>query len=589
MPDIEVALEEQTAAKPTTRARAALQRIAIRPGGLVACVFFACMLLYFNYLPLWHTDLWGFVNYGKWILEHGRLPAADPFMPLAEGIRVINSSWLAQVIFGTVEGLGGADWLSNLYAITEVLVFALLARVFFVQTQRLWLSLCGSALVFFLAQSRILVIRPEMFGCVCCALLFWLLAREYEFLLASNGDGTAGARASGKRRGLTDRLLLWLGVPVIFVLWANLHGSFAVGLAILGCCTMGQAIESLWKRRNLKSLIEAPEFRRWVLLTELAIGATLVNPYGVDLMIYTAQFASNPNLRDVWEWKPYNFLGPGGMHLAVSFVLIMLAMRWSRRRMRPVEVLLLGLFGIATLASIRLITWYSIVVGFVLVPHLADIADQCRAATGAGFWGASAARGVSEFWSRRSWKYGFVSAWVVWVTFAVSGLSRPVLGGNPRPPEHLYNSLTPRGISKFLRENPPQGQIWNPQVLGDWLAWDGPPGMKMFTTTNIHLIPNHVWRDYMYVFDGLPGWERTLDKYHVDTVVTDKELQKTLPRVMRRTPGWRVAYEDEQGTVFVRTRRAAPVDKTETRAATSDMPAGIGDDANPSHTQRVKQ
>ena len=90
----------------------------------------------------------------------------------------------------------------------------------------------------------------------------------------------------------------------------------------------------------------------------------------------------------------------------------------------------------------------------------------------------------------------------------------------------------------------------------------------MFTTTHIHLIPNQVWLDYLYVYDGLPGWERTLDKYHVDTVVLDKVLQKTLPRIIRRTPGWRLVYEDDQGLVLVRAPLKPASAKQDSQAGT---------------------
>jgi hypothetical protein len=46
---------------------------------------------------LHHTDLWGHLSYGRWIVQHQSLPAIDPFsaQPLAE--RWIPNAWLAQV------------------------------------------------------------------------------------------------------------------------------------------------------------------------------------------------------------------------------------------------------------------------------------------------------------------------------------------------------------------------------------------------------------------------------------------------------------------------------------------------------------
>ena len=59
---------------------------------LVLTGFWAILFMYFSYTPLFYSDIWGHVNYGLWMLDHGRLPLEDPFTPLAEDVPVINIS-----------------------------------------------------------------------------------------------------------------------------------------------------------------------------------------------------------------------------------------------------------------------------------------------------------------------------------------------------------------------------------------------------------------------------------------------------------------------------------------------------------------
>ena len=141
---------------------------------------------------------------------------------------------------------------------------------------------------------------------------------------------------------------------------------------------------------------------------------------------------------------------------------------------------------------------------------------------------------------------------VLWISFSFSSLRRPVLGGPARTEAQLYTQQTPKGVSRYLRENPPDGQIFNPQWWGDWLVWDGPSGLQPFVTTNLHLVPRRVWRDYLAIANAQPGWERALDRYATTFVVVDRSSQPLLARAIRSADGWVLRYEDEQGQVYAR-------------------------------------
>src|SRR4051794_35156632 len=88
------------------------QRYALGIEHLAVCTFFVGILLYLSYIPLFYTDLWGHVEYGRWILEHGSLPAEDPFLVLGQGMRVVDNAWLSQLVFALTEMKLGADGLA---------------------------------------------------------------------------------------------------------------------------------------------------------------------------------------------------------------------------------------------------------------------------------------------------------------------------------------------------------------------------------------------------------------------------------------------------------------------------------------------
>jgi hypothetical protein len=510
-------------------------RCALKAVHVAATALFCALLVLLNYLPLRNTDLWGHVAYGNWILEHLALAAEDPWMPLAEGMRAIDTLWLSQVVLATVDTIAGAAGLSNLFAVIVTLTYLVFARVFYLQSQRTGVSLLATLVMLAVGWSRLTTIRPEIFALLAFALLLWLLAHD---------------RARGGTR------LVWIGVPVLFALWANLHGSFACGLLVLACFIGGRAVDVWWQSRSLWTVLTDRPARRWLYLLELAAAATLLNPYGMDLWIEVSRFSLNGNLRDISEWSPLVILGVGGREFALAAVLLLIVMRHSRRHVTAAEVAMLAVFGTLAVAQTRMMGWFAPVFALVLTPHLAEIINRLRPVAEEEPLFETAAAVAGELPPGRSWRYTMFCVGMVWVAFAFSGMSRPLLGGPARTDDKLYSDTTPLAAARYLREHPPVGQIYNPQWWGDWLVWQGPAKLEPFAMTHVHLLPRQVWQDYRRISFGEIGWDVLLDRYHVNTLVIDKKNQAALAGMVGRSSNWLTQYADDQALIAVRAKKA---------------------------------
>lgn len=500
---------------------------------LLFCALFAGLFLVLSWSPLRVTDLWGHVIHGDWIIQHRALPALDPMYPLSHGMRIVDSAWLSQVIFAWVNAGQGPEGLSTLYAGTMIGMMLVLARGFYLQANRsMALTLAGLVAVMVIGWSRLFTIRPENFSALAFAVLLWLVARVET---RSTTDGR-------------DRLL-WLSVPLLFAAWANLHGSFSCGLAVLVCLAVGNCCEAAWRGGGLRAALADRATRQWIWLTELALLATLINPYGIDLWIETVQFARNENLRDVVEWFALEFTAPSGLGFSLSLIIMMLVLRHGRKPMPVSHGLMLLVFGIAAATRIRMVGWYAPLAVWVMMPQLAEIVSRWRNADARS---AALNDEPHALPPGRSWKYTLVSVLLIWCGFALSAASRPLLGGDARTAEQLFDPATPIKLTQFLKENPPQTQIYNPQWWGDWLVYRGPAGLQPMTTSNIHLAPRSVWLDYQRISQVQPGWQEVLERYRAETLVVDKAAQGGLATVLRRSPNFKIVYEDEQGAVFQR-------------------------------------
>lgn len=507
----------------------------------VTAIGIALFFMYHNYLHLFHSDLWGHVAYGEWILQNHRLPAEEPFVTLAAGVPVIATAWLGQVILAFVVRLGGNEWLSHLFAITVWVTYLVLARAYWFRGRHTGAALVGALLAWFVAWGRHSIIRPEMFGLLCFAMQLWLLGRCGAFALPT-GEQTQAAR-----------LWTYLGLGGIFAAWANLHGSSIVGVALLGCYLAGRSVEVFWRERDVSALWRDSDWRFWLTATQISVLGMCCNPYGIDLLIHTLIFPNHPNLKDIIEWYPLKMVSVEGITVGASWALFVLLLRHSRASISVGDVFLMALLAVAVSARVRMVAWYAPVVMWVLAPHLADVLNRVEF--------DRLRHELFPLLQLRSFRWTGVIGLLAWVTICFSPISQAFLGGKVRDDRHLYSKDTPLGVTKFLREHPPRGLVCGPQWWGDWLVWQGPPHLDVMVTTNsVHLVPARVWKDYLQINNAQPATDRLLNQYRVNTLVVCKRLQKGMVERLPRMPSWEIVFEDDVGIIAVRKGTQKPDD-----------------------------
>ena len=211
---------------------------------LAVTAAFALLFLFLNHVPLRGTDLWGHVAYGRQILDNGALPTVDPLLPLADGMRIVDLMWLSQVTLAAVDSLGGAEALLGLFTVVVWLTYLLIARACYLETRHAGLATIVTALALNVGWNRLTTIRPENFAMLFFTALLWLLVGHN----VRRRESVFENRIQGDAR-------LWLGVPVLMGLWANMHGSFPCGIVVLGCYWLGQVIETAWQERSVKAVL----------------------------------------------------------------------------------------------------------------------------------------------------------------------------------------------------------------------------------------------------------------------------------------------------------------------------------------------
>lgn len=482
--------------------------------------------------PLYHTDLWGHLNYGREIWSSGSLPATEPTLPLARGVQMVDSAWLTQLIgFGTYQWLGTAG-LKFLFAGSVTLTAALLLRFVYMKTGGVfWPTV---ALLSFVAVGwmQLTIIRPQMAALVCFAVLLdWCW--------------------SG-RRHKSD----WFLIPLVLAAWANLHGSFIVGLLVLAARSGGDLID-YWRTSGRLSLaIRNPRFVRNLLLLQLAAVATLCNPYGLQLHATVLQFSQNPNLINLVDWDPLTMRMVQGRWAAALAVACVLAARATPRRIRAHEILLLlGLGGMALWTSRMLIWWAPVAACFIAIHgHAAwkrsalyrrmtrKTRDQIRAAR----W-AEETNPPRSLWSVAALGLAFIA-------FSLTPLSVQLRTGTRQEFSTAVTPQTPIAVAEFVDQMPdrPEGVVFNTYEWGDYLQWRC-KDLPIFANSHVHLLPNEVWKHFIEISDGAGSAQPLLDRYGVNMLVLNLNHHPRLLSSLRENrEDWNEVYTDDMAAVFLR-------------------------------------
>src|SRR5256885_2987995 len=168
--------------------------------------------------PVSDSDFFWHLAIGRDIAAHG-VPRLDVYSWTVAGRAVLPDQWLGELLLYAAYGIGswgGTIALRALTvgALTGIVVWTALAE----RPRRPLIAVLASLPA--IALSRFAwTDRPELFGLLCFAVLIALLRA------VRRGSFTAFA----------------LCVPLV-LLWANLHGSYALGLGLVGVVALERAL-----------------------------------------------------------------------------------------------------------------------------------------------------------------------------------------------------------------------------------------------------------------------------------------------------------------------------------------------------------
>jgi hypothetical protein len=252
-------------------------------------------ITFFLSLRLTDPDFGWHLQAGKYILAHG-IPYYDIFSYTAPHFPWVNAEWLHDVFIALLYNIGGWILVAIVFSLIWTSGMILASRLFDVSI----------ILISFISIIDFVMVRPSAWALFFVAIIERILEQ-------------------------TKKHLFYL-LPFIIMLWANLHGSFLVGLVFI-----------VFYKIVRKTPIP------WTIIIA-CFAATFINPYGPHLYHEVFSIVGDSKLHyRINEWRPLsypNFFFISGAILIGMFFAV-------QKDLRKIKYLLPVFLVLASISSVR--------------------------------------------------------------------------------------------------------------------------------------------------------------------------------------------------------------------------------------------
>jgi len=470
---------------------------------LILIVVFAFMLN-----PPGDPDLGWHLRYGQYFWQTGKVLTNDIFSSTLPNYYWVNPSWGYEVILYPLFRTFGFMGLSIWGSVTVTLAFIFMTVAYKV---RPWLKMLLIPPYLLLGYGVVWVgMRAQLDSILGIAIVYFLISKKKFFYL-----------------------------PFVFLIWANLHGGFILGLFIWSIFLGWRIVLGFRDTEQRRELItEACVFA-------VSILACLINPFTYNVFTEDIKHAASPLIKAyVTEWQP---IDPGSLiqnsfYIYSAIVMFMSAYILIKdwRKFSP-HVLIATAFFYLTLDSRRYLIIYTLIsipialiffkqIQDVLAPKIHRVLNQLALAIALMLL-------CYAFFVRLP---SFNLTTFDWNTYC----------------SQYPGSGCSEKLAAFLNKNTPQGKGFNDYNLGGYLLWRVPK-IKTFTDTRMALWQEngvYPFEDFINIYfkqDWVNAFEKQNFSWAIAAPNTNlDDYLSTLAKVGQ----WKEEYRDSQAAYYVRLR-----------------------------------
>jgi hypothetical protein len=343
------------------------------------------------------------------------------------------------------------------------------------------------------------------------------------------------------------------GLPILMLLWANLHGGFILGVIVLIVFALAETVKYMiraWFHLPAARSLESRDLKKLLVVTLLSTAASLLSPNGYEPFLFPL-VQMHSVFRAIEEYRRpmlYEYHAYWGM---LALVVLSIIVAGVRRRLDLTELAVSSVVILASLNGLRFIPFLALGTAPFLSFALTS-ASRWMAQTGLI---AKIVKKLPGLTQGVKLLVPLLICTILLVTIARDTISGGVLRAEVR--ERWY----PSGAVAFIRQNAPQGNMLNQFSWGGYLIWTLGPRYKTFvdgrcTSENAFLHYSNILTAEAGVGPSHPLWKRLLDAYEVNFILVSavSTVGMIHPLVDRLyvDPEWELVFADGKSLIFLR-------------------------------------
>ncbi len=466
-------------------------------------------------------DFFWHLKTGEWIWQHKSLPSEDPFTyTTPEGYSerkhfVLTSYWLSQTIYYLSYLAGGTTGIIFLrFIIVVILIVLLLKR----KAGDSILYACFLIIFLIILLNRFPIERPHVFSFLFFPLILYLLDK----IRAEDDSSTKKKK--------------YLLLPLLMILWSNMHGGFVLGQAIIILYLITEGLKFI--HHSLKPLSKKV-YMRLLLAGMLGILFSLANPntyHAINILMSKTTAALSGYI--IEYQSPFEDFQRSRYEMVLYWLLLFLTaigILINIKKIDVTEVALLAGTGYFSFTTIRYIPFFII----AALP----------------FIGKSLSK-VSIL------KYVRIVIIVITVYAAVFFTLNIRFNVYNISSDRWIHPSFPVYAADFIIQNNIKGNMYNFFDWGGYLIWRLAPERKVFIDGRI-LYPPILELSNSIIdtansesFAGLPYWKAILNAYNVSYIIHSlyDVSGKSLPLLyaLLKDKDWIPVFSYDRSMIFVR-------------------------------------
>ena len=425
---------------------------------------------------------------GREMLESGFV-RSDVFTWTSQGEPIVVQSWLASLLYGVVDELAGFHGLRLLTAVLAAVLAAMCWK----------LTESAPSLV-----TRLSIMAPVL-------LIGRITWSERPLLIAFVLLGATLIVAEGYGR---PRWLMLAGV-----IWIGVHGSWPLGLVVLGARWVGCRLDRESGDREIAAA-------RWLAGGVLLGG--VINPYGPALLLFPLRLLGRQDvLVNVVEWRSPTFDSLWTRAFLVVMLAFVVAVARTPRWKAVVPALV---FIAAALVGRRNIP----IATMVLLPGLA---------AGLPSIGRLTARRTSE-----AIRLAFFTLAALLVVLPLVVVRGPHLDLERFPQDAVTAMETELGLA------PGETRIIHQDFVGNYLDIRYGNQAAAWIDDRFEIHDPALVEDYLVLLDGRSGWAAVLERYSAEAILWPSDAP--LVELAAAVGGWKSVWADDDWTVLCNPERS---------------------------------